>query len=171
MILSPHALEEENEEQGVEPIYDLYHRIACIYALSQAASFFALDFMSLTHRGFKKNCQRCFRPDGVCKVAPWVILAFKTTLMVLTLCLSQLDDLTTLSIYGCLLVFCQVFMRTFWLKYFPITVDQMELAIHHDSASIRSQQPRWPNVTEPGNEGDQQPRWPNVTEPGNTGDK
>ena len=153
-MLSPEEIEEEYEERGVEPSYDLHQRIAFVYSLSQFTSFLSLDFMLLTHRGLEQNFRRFFPSHGGrCVVAPWVILACNLALLCGTLFgLNRIHNLEWLSIAGCVLVFGQVLLRTMGMKYFPISVEAMERAIQEGVTSIEEDKRRWPNVTEPGNE-------------------
>ena len=152
MMLSPKEIEEENEEHGIDPTYILEERIALIYAISQTTSFLALDLMLITHRGLKQNFLRFIPPYGRFILAPWLILAANITLLCLTMALSQVRNLTLLSVFGCLLVFGQVILRTLGMKYFPISVEAMDRCINnnYESSSFLGNQ-RWPNVTEPGN--------------------
>ena len=155
MMLSPDEMEEENEELGIEPNYDLNERIAFIYAVSQTVSFLSLDAMLLAHRGFKQNFLRFFPPTGRVSVAPWVVFGCSLLLLCGTLFgLKRIRDMTHLSIVGCLLVFGQVVLRTMGMKYFPISVEAMERAIQQDYDSVQGSDDdhqRWPNVTRPGN--------------------
>lgn len=162
MMLSPEEMIEELEERyggsgdkeehddGLP--YNLNRRIAFVYAVSQTISFLASDAMLWTHRGFNANIRRFFRPNGRIVMAPWLILGIEAVLLTLTMSLSQIEDLTLLSISGCLLVLSQVVLRTFSMRHFPISVEAMERALANDYTSIRDEDHRrWPNVTEPGN--------------------
>eukprot|EP00529_Nitzschia_sp_RCC80_P040992 CAMPEP_0113477346 /NCGR_PEP_ID=MMETSP0014_2-20120614/20157_1 /TAXON_ID=2857 /ORGANISM="Nitzschia sp." /LENGTH=170 /DNA_ID=CAMNT_0000370431 /DNA_START=320 /DNA_END=832 /DNA_ORIENTATION=+ /assembly_acc=CAM_ASM_000159 len=170
MMLSPEEMIEELEERygsggsgdvgeedgDVVLPYNLNRRIAFVYAVSQTVSFLASDGMLWAHRGVKANMQRFFPPHGRFVLAPWLILGIEFILLVLTMYLSQIENLEMLSLCGCLLVFGQVILRTFGSKYFPISAEAMERAICNDYASIRQNDDskdhrRWPNVTEPGN--------------------
>ena len=161
MILSPEKMLQQQEEDDYD--YDITERIALVYAVSQAVSFMALDNMTTSHRGFRENFRRfraTFAGEGdttSCAFVPTIVLLVNWALIVLTLCLSFVEDLALLSILGCLLVFCQTMLRTVGLKYFPVTIAQMERAKHpHRSSHLfdaqvdnESEHQRWPNVTEP----------------------
>ncbi|KAL3914445.1 MAG: hypothetical protein SGARI_000118 [Bacillariaceae sp.] len=163
MMLSEQEMVKEAEEEGFD--YDIKQRIALVYAISQAVSFFTLDVMLISHRGFKANFSRFRIKDehGVYKWAkvPTMIMSFNIVLQCLTLALSQVHDMAFLSIYGCLLVFCQVILRTIGLKYFPVTIAQMQRACHPEDFICVTSSGR---LEEEYVEGDLR-RWPNMTEP------
>ena len=159
MMLSPEKMLEQEQEDDYD--YDITERIALVYAVSLAVSFLALDNMTTSHRGFRENFRR-FRAtyagegdSASCVIVPTMVLLVNWVLTGLTLCLSFVDDLALLSILGCLLVFCQTMLRTIGLKYFPVTIAQMERAKHphRNSALFNTSDEdagvhqRWPNVT------------------------
>lgn len=152
MMLSREEMLKQAEEEHVD--YDIEARIALVYAISQAVSFLSLDFVTFTHRGFGVNvgrfCPQDRNGNSRCATIPLIVLSINLLLTFLTLNLSMIHDMTLLSLYGCGLVFCQVLLRTFGLRYFPVTVAQMEQALHSDYASFSEDDARaWPNVTMP----------------------
>ena len=162
MMLSGQDILEQEEEEPVA--FDISERIATVYAMSQAVSFLSLDLMTISHRGFKVNFSR-FRPyihgRARCAIIPTICMFLDFLLIGLTLCLSFVHDLTLLSVLGCLLVLCQVVLRTIGLKYFPVTIAQMERACHPGEDCS------FGGTKESGVEEDEEDhrRWPNVTEP------
>lgn len=151
-------IEEEVQEMNEDDSFEINQRIALLYAASQAVSFLSLDCMLMSHRGFKINFSRIIVTNPVTgKRRPALIqaavMSVSLLLIGLTLCLSFMRDLTLLSVFGCLLVFCQVMLRTVGLKYFPITIAQMERALHPGIGinGIEADEGvhTWPNMTEP----------------------
>ncbi|CAB9525885.1 expressed unknown protein [Seminavis robusta] len=158
MMLSEQEMLDQAEEEQVD--YDIRERIALVYAWAQFGCFIALDLVTMSHRGVKANFRRFLveHNDGVARWAkvPLMICMLDIVLIVLTLNLRRVHDLTMLSLAGCLLVFGQVILRTIGLKYFPVTIDQMQRAIHPDD---------YCSLGSGGKDGEDHRRWPNVTEP------
>lgn len=166
MMLSEQEMMNQAEEEEVE--YDVKERIALVYAASQTISFLALDNMTISHRGFGVNFSRFRITDSngnkQWATIPWIVFFIELLLLAATVGLSQVHDLQLLSVYGCLLVFGQVMLRTFGLRYFPVTIAQMERALHPQDYTCISSSGK---VTFDDVDGDQR-RWPNVTEPATT---
>jgi hypothetical protein len=144
-LILHHYLDEEAISEGEpmaesEPDYPLEEsarRIADMFSWSMAASFFFLDQMIVSHRGWSANLARlCV--DGHINWPPLLIFILDWVLLVVTATFSQwITNLELLSIAGCTMVMCQVMMRTRGLRFFPVSKNAMENA--H----------RWPNVSEP----------------------
>ena len=140
-----HYLDEEAVLEGKsipedEPQYDLEEsarRIAHMFSWSMAASFFFLNVMILSHRGWKANHDRLISSNGRVNWPPILIIMIDWALLIVTATFSLwITNLELLSVAGCCMVFCQVFMRTRGLRFFPVSKLAMENC------------QRWPNTTE-----------------------
>jgi hypothetical protein len=100
---------------------DMERRIAHMFSWSMAASFFFLDAMILSHRGFKANRDRLIL-NGSIHWAATLIVLFDCALFIVTATLSLwIRDFEILCLAGCGVVVCQIIMRTRGLKYFPVS--------------------------------------------------
>jgi hypothetical protein len=105
---------------------DAAQRIAHMFSWSMAASFFFLDAMILSHRGFEANRDRLIR-NGSIHWAPTLIVLFDCTLLVTTATLSLwIRDFEILCLAGCGVVVCQIIMRTRGLQYFPVSKSALD---------------------------------------------
>ena len=140
-----HYLDEEAVSEGKsipedEPQYDLEEsarRIAHKFSWSMAASFFFLNVMILSHRGFKANHDRLVTFDGRINWPHVLIIIIDWALLIVMATFSQwITNLEVLSVAGCWVVLCQVIMRTRGLPFFPVS----KLAMKDCQ--------RWPNASE-----------------------
>lgn len=126
MILHYYLDEDEIAEEGELEEHRLEmaayrHDIAQLFSRSMAASFFSLDFMIVSHRGWAANLGRLNR------CMPILVSTVTMSLLVLTLCLPWITtDLKTLSLWGCGIVVAQLLLRTRGLRYFPVSKQAME---------------------------------------------
>lgn len=125
------------EDEPQYPLEETAKRIADMFSWSMSASFFFLDMMILTHRGWKAN-RDCLFEYGQIKWPATIIVLLDISLFVITATFSQwITDLELLSMCGCCVALSQVLMRTRGLRFFPISISDME-----------NSKP-WPNITEP----------------------
>mmetsp|Transcript_944 Transcript_944/g.1542 ORF Transcript_944/g.1542 Transcript_944/m.1542 type:complete len:481 (+) Transcript_944:63-1505(+) len=146
-LILHHYLDEEAVAAGNpmaegEPDYPLKEsarRIANMFSWSMAASFFFLDQMILTHRGWVAYVSRLHNSsDGRVNWPAVSISILALVLLGVTATFSLwITNLELLSIAGCAMVMCQVMIRTRGLRFFPVSKHTMEHA------------QRWPNVSEP----------------------
>lgn len=142
---------DEQEEDGVDGDELSPHRVTTLFCWSMTVSFVSLDFMTSSHRGLAVNLSR-LRPNGRCAWIPSVCTLALMATWIFALCLISWGlPLEVLSVVGMGLVMVQVAIRTIGLRYFPVTKEAMERAIHgdFDGHDDQMENRRWPNVTEP----------------------
>ena len=110
--------------------------IAHLFSWSLAGSFFLLDMMTVSHRGWKVNLGRMVK-GGQIQWAPTLCTVGVLALIVATAALpAWITNLELPSVAGCVIIFAQVLLRTMGTRYFPVSQRAMNAAFH------------WPNVTE-----------------------
>jgi len=152
-------IDEEEQVEGKDgqdeipfSIEELSTRIANMFSWSLAASFFWLDMLIVSHRGWAANFSRVYM-GGRINWAPTRLILCDFTLLGITATFSKwITNLELLSVAGCLMVLCQVAMRTRGLRYFPVSKKAMENACNWQDGQCGpppEEAHRWPNVTEP----------------------
>ena len=134
LTLDQYVLEQTLQPGAMVGLYTLEQRrgrIANLFCWSLAIGILALDFMIVSHRGFKDNCARFRNPDtGALKVVPAIISLANLSLLVFTATLSMwVQNLELMSVFGLLAVAGNVLLRTFGLRYFPVSKRAMDLAL------------------------------------------
>lgn len=130
MILHSY-LDEEEEKEGEELGFVLEERIAQVFSWSLAVSFFTLDMMIISHRGWPENLKRLCR-GGTVSVVPVVLVVINYGTYALSATLyCWLTDLEVLSFVGFVIVAFQVLLRTLALRYFPVSKRAMGRALEH----------------------------------------
>ena len=134
LTLDQYVLEQTLRPGAMVGLYTLEQRrqrIANLFCWSLTVSILALDFMILTHRGFKDNFARFRNPrTGGCNIAPTIILVVNLSLLAFTATLSMwVRNLELMSVFGLLIVVANVLLRTFGLRYFPVSKKAMDLAL------------------------------------------
>ena len=133
LTLDQYVLEETLPPSATVGVYTLAQRrarIANLFCWSLTVSMVALDFMIVTHRGFRGNFARFRNPAGGCNVVPTIILIVSLSLLGFTVTLSMwIHSLEWMSLLGLLVVVFQVLLRTFGLRYFPVSKKAMDAAL------------------------------------------
>ena len=114
-------------------------RLANMFSWSLAFSFLALDFMIVSHRGFKANSARFRRLDGKLDMLRVVVAAVNIVLVIVSGTLSLWTNrLEALSVFGLIIIVAQIMSRTMKMKLFPVS-----------KAKANEVHQSWPNVTVP----------------------
>lgn len=129
-----HEDELADDLAGLKHLEEEKQRIANLYSWSLAMSFFSLDFMNFSHRGFTANFSRLLNSDGSPAWVPIFVMIVDNALIVMCACLSQLPiELSQIVLFGLVLAVVQTLLRTRGLRYFPVSKAAMA---------------RWPNCTQ-----------------------
>lgn len=106
-------------DQKEEPL-DSTRRIALMFSWSLSSSFFLLDLIIISHRGWGSFISRLVKDQQIqWKPTMWIFADLGLTS--LTACFpSFIHDLEALSVAGCAAVLGQVLLRTLGMRYFPV---------------------------------------------------
>ena len=133
LTLDQYILEETMSPETVVGLYTIEerrHRIANLACWSLTIAIMALNVMVFLHRGFADNFRRFIGPNGCLAPAPTLIITIDMGLIIVTGLLSQwTQNLELLSCLILLITLCHVLLRTFGLKYFPVSKAAMDLAL------------------------------------------
>ena len=143
LTLDQYVLEETLPPGAMVGLYTLAQRrerIANLFCWSLTISVLALDTMILTHRGFKDNFARFRNPEtGGCNIGPTIAFLVSLSILLFTVTLSKwVHSLEWMSVFGLLVVVLNVLLRTFGLRYFPVSKKAMDAALgreHQPSSS------------------------------------
>ena len=134
LTLDQYVLEQTLPPGAMVGLYTLAQRrerIANLFCWSLTISVLALDFMIISHRGFKDNFARFRNPaTGGCNFTTTFISIVNLGLMVFTATLSRwVHSLELMSVFGLLVVVLNVLLRTFGLRYWPVSKKAMDDAL------------------------------------------
>ncbi|KAL3902428.1 MAG: hypothetical protein SGARI_005841, partial [Bacillariaceae sp.] len=139
MVMAPEEMLEKHPNQSPESIA---RTTATIFAVNQTTAFVMIDLMLWAHRGWSKSAL-LFRRGGKWALRAILAQCLNLALLLLTLALSRILDMTLLAVLGCLLVFLQLSLRIICHYQFPVTMTE------EDNAGFSK------------DEGDEDESWPN----------